>query len=137
MAHEAFRTFAAEPGSPRRARCWVRAECAAWCDDEKRERLVLVVSELVTNALVHGSGRIGLRLDCAPGRIRVEVADGGTASIEPRSPAGPIGERGLSIGGRGLHVVEALSERWGVSRAPGSGNAVWAEIRTERQPSRN
>ncbi len=136
MAHEAFRTFAAEPQSPRRARSWVRAESAAWCDDEERERLVLVVSELVSNALVHGSGRIDLRLDCAPGCIRVEVADSGTASFEAPAPTRPTGDRGLSVGGRGLHVVGALSERWGVSRAPGSGNAVWAEVRTARQPGR-
>ena len=79
----------------------------------------LVVSELVANAVEHGAGRITLTLWLVEGRIRGEVADAGTGAR--RTPATP--PEG-SDRGRGLLIVDALSERWGAAENTGR---VWFE----------
>ncbi|MEV0389110.1 ATP-binding protein [Nonomuraea sp. NPDC050643] len=90
------------------------------CDYQGRyEDVLLVVSELVTNALVHGDGSPALRLRGTPARIRIEVSDSGTELPEPREP-GPAS-------GWGLHVVRLLSAGWGISPSE-SGKVVWCEL---------
>ncbi|HYT11101.1 MAG TPA: ATP-binding protein, partial [Mycobacteriales bacterium] len=76
-------------------------------DREVTETALLLVSELATNAIRHGSPpvRLSLRLDA--GRLRVEVSDG--------SPAPPrvLGSGPGQAGGRGLQIVQQLAARWG------------------------
>jgi anti-sigma regulatory factor (Ser/Thr protein kinase) len=89
------------------------------CGYARSEDLALVVSELVTNAVVHGvAGELELRLEGTPTMIRVEVADGGTAEFEwpPDSAAGHWG----------LNLVSIFSERSGVTREPST--CVWCEL---------
>ncbi|MER6506216.1 ATP-binding protein [Nonomuraea sp. NPDC001636] len=89
----------------------------------RREDVLLVVSELVTNALVHGDGPPALRIRCTPSHVRIEVRDSGPRLPEPREP-GPDN-------GWGLRVIELLSTGWGVSRAEGGGEGgkvVWCEL---------
>ena len=87
----------------------------------------LIMSELVTNAVVHGEGAITLRLTVEGELIRGEVVDGG-AGFERE-----IRERGTDeIGGRGLLLVASLAQRWGVHE--GSSH-VWFELDRTR-PSR-
>jgi anti-sigma regulatory factor (Ser/Thr protein kinase) len=71
---------------------------------------MVLVSELVTNACVHGAEPICVRLDVDQGRVRVEVEDG--------SPTMPDVQRahGRSIIGRGLLIVESLSRAWRAER---------------------
>ncbi|WKX74508.1 ATP-binding protein [Streptomyces sp. XD-27] len=92
--------------------------------EEVRENAVLVVSELVTNAVRHtttASVRCELRL--ADARLRVEVADQGGARTEPRTRPVSADQEG----GRGLMLVEALAESWGVRpHESGQGRTVWA-----------
>lgn len=87
---------------------------------EAVENAQLVVSELVTNALRHGDGAIQLRVRLAHTTARIEVVDegvGNVAAVHPRPPG--------EAGGWGLHIVEQLSERWGVF----SGTThVWAKL---------
>jgi anti-sigma regulatory factor (Ser/Thr protein kinase) len=84
---------------------------------ELRENTKLVVSELVTNAVRHGRGRVALSLALVDGARPIgEVADEGEPFEAPRT--GP-GEG--DIGGWGLCIVAALAERWGVS----GGARVW------------
>jgi len=82
--------------------------------------LALVVSELVTNAVVHGRGAITLKLERDGPIVRGEVVDeGGGFEREIR-------ERGTDdVGGRGLMIVEALSSRWGVYEGT---THVWFEL---------
>lgn len=86
---------------------------------------VLVVSELLTNAAVHGSGgaesETTLKLVVDESRLRIEVRD--------RSPLGPVGRKASedAENGRGLAVVDALVDRWGWGPIPG-GKVVWCEI---------
>lgn len=84
----------------------------------------LLVSELVTNSVRHSgsSEPIHLRAWLGSGGLRVEIADGGS-SFEA-GPAGAAGHDGE--GGRGLMILDALAERWGVSHDARS--RVWFEI---------
>lgn len=111
------------------ARDATRQTLATWgTPAETAEAVVLVVSELVTNAVRHASsapGReIALRLSRTPDRlIRVEVSDASNTLPRPR-PATPDDESH-----RGLPLVAALATRHGVTRRRhGAGKTVWAEL---------
>ncbi|MET8943030.1 ATP-binding protein [Streptomyces sp. NPDC004542] len=88
------------------------------------EDVLLVVSELVTNACLHAEGPDELVLACDNKVIRVEVADRGTGQPAPRTP-----HRAGRPGGHGMFIVQRLCLDWGVVRTPGaSGKTVWAEL---------
>ncbi|MEE1929351.1 ATP-binding protein [Streptomyces sp. TRM 70351] len=92
------------------------------------EDVLLVVSELVTNACLHAGGPQELRLAYGPRSLRVEVLDAGAGEPAPRSP-----HRAGRPGGHGMFIVERLCLDWGVAHAPeGSGKAVWAELANAR-----
>lgn len=81
----------------------------------------LLISEVVTNSVKYGSGRLRLVLDVnARGRLRCEVIDGG-GGFTPSARTKPTTE----VGGWGLHLVESLADRWGVR--DGSTH-VWFEL---------
>jgi len=83
--------------------------------------VMIVVSELVTNAAEHGEPPIRLRLSASSAGLRVEVAD--TSNIQPR--VGPVDPSSPS--GRGLQLVDALSSGWGTDPTP-DGKTVWAMV---------
>ncbi|MEU6685716.1 ATP-binding protein [Streptomyces sp. NPDC046832] len=88
------------------------------------EDVLLVVSELVTNACLHAGGPDQLRISCDNKVIRVEVTDKGTGQPAPRNP-----HRAGRPGGHGMFIVQRLCLDWGVVRTPGlSGKTVWAEL---------
>ncbi|AKN70108.1 ATPase [Streptomyces sp. PBH53] len=88
------------------------------------EDVLLVVSELVTNACLHAEGPDELRLACDNKVIRLEVSDRGTGQPTPRTP-----HRAGRPGGHGMFIVQRLCLDWGVVRAPGTpGKTVWAEL---------
>jgi anti-sigma regulatory factor (Ser/Thr protein kinase) len=80
---------------------------------------VLVMSELVTNALRHGLGDIVARASFTGGVLHLSVTDSGREL--PQLQAVDVGR----VGGVGLHIVEKLSTLWGISAFPG-GKTVWA-----------
>jgi anti-sigma regulatory factor (Ser/Thr protein kinase) len=82
---------------------------------------LVVISELVTNAVLHGGGHIVLEVDWDPLWLRLSVSDGSRSVPRRRWP------RPLETTGRGLRLVEALSARWGVDSRP-VGKRVWAEL---------
>jgi anti-sigma regulatory factor (Ser/Thr protein kinase) len=86
----------------------------------------LLVSELVTNAVRHAGiaagAPINLLIDTGDGRLRVEIADGGSG-FEPDAPE-PDPTR---ASGWGLYLVEQLADRWGVEPAD-PGTLIWFEI---------
>jgi hypothetical protein len=88
------------------------------------EDVLLVVSELVTNACLHAEGPEGLRVSCATKVLRLEVTDRGPGQPAPRNP-----HRAGRPGGHGMFIVQRLCLDWGVVRAPdGTGKTVWAEL---------
>ncbi|WP_328725924.1 ATP-binding protein [Streptomyces sp. NBC_00259] len=94
----------------------------AWGLGAVRDDVLLCVSELATNALVHGvpPGRgYLLRLARYEEALRVEVHDSGDGCPRPREPQGESG--------RGLLLVATVADKWGVGeRAP--GKVVWCEF---------
>ncbi|MFB4299786.1 ATP-binding protein [Actinomadura sp. NTSP31] len=92
----------------------------------------VIVSELISNALRHArplpSGQVKVCWLCRGDVLELEVSDGG-AMTEPRRGPGTLS----SLGGRGLGIVEALSEGWGVRHEEGA-TTVWAVVRAPRSP---
>ncbi|MFD7596844.1 ATP-binding protein [Kitasatospora sp. NPDC059812] len=87
---------------------------------------LLVVSELVTNAVVHGTpigNRLWLSLSLIPSRLRIEVHDARRDRAPLLRPASAEDESG-----RGLLLVKLLSERWGCCPRVPIGKIVWSEI---------
>lgn len=122
-SREAF--YRRDRRSVRLAREFTREAMADWAAATRTDDVVLCVSELATNALLHGAppGR-GFRLQLAldtTGVLRIEVHDSGPGEIREPEPS-PEGESG-----RGLLLVAALADKWGVGeRDP--GKIVWCEF---------
>jgi anti-sigma regulatory factor (Ser/Thr protein kinase) len=114
-------TFARDDREVARARHVVARKLRDWGMDAEVPVLQILVSELVTNALVHGHGRIGLRLATNGRRVRLEVADAGGTPTSPQ-----LVER-RRLGGWGLQLVDRLADRWGTSHDDRS-TRVWTEI---------
>ncbi|WP_326722657.1 ATP-binding protein [Streptomyces sp. NBC_00243] len=88
------------------------------------EDVLLVVSELVTNACLHAEGPEELRIACDNKVLRVEVSDRGAGQPAPRTP-----HRAGRPGGHGMFIVQRLCLDWGVVRTTGGvGKTVWAEL---------
>ncbi|MFD7703926.1 ATP-binding protein [Streptomyces caelestis] len=88
------------------------------------EDVLLVVSELVTNACLHAEGPDHLAITCDKKVIRIEVTDRGTGQPAPRTP-----HRAGRPGGHGMFIVQRLCLDWGVVRAEDvAGKTVWAEL---------
>ncbi|MGC5360447.1 ATP-binding protein [Streptomyces sp. DT24] len=116
----------ARPESVAGARRLTRARLHEWeCGGDAREAALLIVSELVTNAVVHtASSRVVCELRCLEGRLRIAVQDQG------HQPGGPqLCRTADDEHGRGLLLVDAMSSAWGSRDAGnGSGRIVWAEL---------
>ena len=111
--------------APSRGRHAVTAVLDEWgCEAGIREDLLLVVSELVTNAVVHGAEPIRVTMVRAAERVRVEVTDGAAAASPHGNPRPPTDAET----GRGLSVVTRLAVAWGWRASPGRGKTVWAEL---------
>ncbi len=111
------------------ARRLAREQLDRWgVEGEVGDSAALVLTELVTNALLHtGSRRIGCELHCSADSLRLAVTDQGA---EPGSLR--VQRSGADEQGRGLLLVTAVSSSWGAYDArPGPGLVVWAELRRE------
>ena len=104
-----------------------RRAVSRWLEDRAYARLYqdvgLLVSELVTNSVRHAGLKAGapvsIRATAADGVVRVEVHYHGHGRVRPRAP-------GPRQGGFGLHMVNELATRWGVSQD--HGTSVWFEL---------
>jgi len=88
------------------------------------DRIELLVSELVTNSVIHAAlspaESIQMKVEATPGRVRVEVADPGPRFDPARLP-------GRGAESRGLFLLNAISDRWGMDRLE-RGKAIWFEV---------
>ena len=98
-------------------------------DPELVEDAMLLVSELVSNAILHGRPMIRLSVSVSISRVEVEVADQGD-----RLPGPPVAVADpRQARGRGLHLVEQLSTDWGIRpQVPPPGKSVWFSISPDR-----
>jgi anti-sigma regulatory factor (Ser/Thr protein kinase) len=96
------------------------------------DSVLLLTSELVTNATRHSGSPVGsgieIIVDLDKGAIRVAVVDEGVG-FAPDQPRVPSDE-----GGWGLHLIRTLASRWGLERR-GARTEVWFEIETNSAPS--
>lgn len=117
-----------DPAEVGRARRWARSRLvgSGIGDDEPlAETLILLISELVTNAVVHTGCPAVLRMlfgsAGSVGTVRVEVADASGCPPRPRHAEGD------DTNGRGLELVDGLADRWGW-QPEGAGKQIWCEV---------
>ena len=109
------------PADPRSARHARRFVTEAAADSPRLEVAALLVSELVTNAILHAGTDIRVAVDRRAGRLRVEVADESAAAVVTRR----FSQEATT--GRGLGLVETLADSWGTVPR-GRGKVVWFEL---------
>ena len=117
--------LAPQAAAVREARTLVKQACQeAGTDQITCDAAVLLTSETVTNAFVHGRSEARLDVAAGPESVHVEVGDDNS-----RHPTGqPRDEDALD--GRGLEIVRMLASRWGVRDEP-FGKVVWFEVRAD------
>jgi anti-sigma regulatory factor (Ser/Thr protein kinase) len=114
-------TLTPDLGAPERARNSID-DVGEQMDDEVLDDIKLLVNELVTNSVKFaGRGKIGLRLVTSDESVRVEVHDDGPG-FAPSKPDPALSD----TSGRGLFLVDALADRWGVTLD--GTTCVWFEI---------
>jgi anti-sigma regulatory factor (Ser/Thr protein kinase) len=120
MAVDLALNLPSDTSAPGLARAAARRHLSGKLSPERLSELSLVVSELVSNALEHGRGQVVFRLRFDEGIVRGEVIDQGGGFEHEIRARGPEGVRG-----RGLFLVAALTDRWGVHEGT---THVWFEF---------
>ncbi|MGW5214216.1 ATP-binding protein [Streptomyces sp. NPDC004051] len=118
--------------TPSAARCFVAKTLTRWGQTERLDDIRLCTSELVTNAVVHGTpagGRIFVRVELHATVLRIEVHDGGDGTPTRRKAGGTADD------GRGLLLVSAFADHWGVEERQGPGKCVWAAFHHRTVPT--
>lgn len=109
------------------ARAFVRETLFRWGETAVLNDALLVASELFTNAVIHGSGRIDVYVTLDAEALRIAVVDDGRRTPE----RWPKRDATTALGGRGLLIVDALSSTWGNNFDPAGRTRVWAEMPRE------
>lgn len=106
--------------APGRARDFIRGS-SAFLTESSRDSAALMVSELVTNAVLHGRPPVVLTVERVRSGVQISVADD--------HPDGPVlrPPSRKAVAGRGMLVVEALAASWGVRRRP-IGKSIWIRV---------
>ncbi|WP_434093203.1 ATP-binding protein [Streptomyces humidus] len=135
--HEFTMRFTSTPRGARLARRLVSHRVNDWghpYTTPVNETLTLITAELTANAVRHGHvpGRdFHLHLTLAEDVVRIEVTD---TRAEKQPPSSPPATDSLSESGRGLLLVAALADDWGVTpRLTAPGKTVWAELHVQQQ----
>jgi serine phosphatase RsbU (regulator of sigma subunit)/PAS domain-containing protein/anti-sigma regulatory factor (Ser/Thr protein kinase) len=115
------RTLPLDPASAATARRFVCDVLSQWDHAALADPATLMTSELVTNSVLHTSGELELGIYLDVDRLRVEVVDRSERLPALQTPDAD------APGGRGLLIIEALADRWGVD-GRGDGKAVWFEM---------
>ncbi|MEV6851580.1 SpoIIE family protein phosphatase [Actinoplanes sp. NPDC051411] len=123
LSRSATMLVPAEPTGPSRVRQWMTARLREWSVPEPVVgAAILCASELTTNALLHAGTPAQVRLDLNAERLLVSVADTGTRGTVIRAHADTMSSRG-----RGLGLIEDLSDSWGTDPTV-RGTTVWFEM---------
>lgn len=152
MCHHVSTQVPPEPASVRGARDFCRSALTGWHLSDLMDTAQVVVSELVTNGVLHAGSALTLTLSVASDHLEVAVSDAsserpqvrphrqdlhadldqlmptfGQHRDDDRAPRFHVGDAGAVVGGRGLLLVEALAADWGVEPSD-AGKAVWARL---------
>ena len=118
--------LAPSPTAPAAARIFVREVCQSWqlvrAGQTLVERAVLVVNELVTNAVVHARTDLWLELELRADRLFISVRDSSPRLLRK------VNSDLEAEGGRGLRLVEQPARAWGVRPHPDGGKVVWRAL---------
>jgi anti-sigma regulatory factor (Ser/Thr protein kinase) len=115
------RTFPLDPSSPAAARRFVADVLRQWRLEDVVHQVTLMASELVTNSVLHTSEELELTICADDERLHVEVVDHSERLPTVQHPDAD------APGGRGLLIIEAVADRWGVD-VRAAGKAVWFEV---------
>ncbi len=121
LSASAGTSFSRDLGTPYAARRFIAATLASWDAVDPIETVQLLVTELVTNVIVHTTGTPDVRVSLQRDFVHVEVFDPGAGSVSAHR-AGPD-----ELSGRGLHLVESLATAWGTVPM-GAGKIVWFDV---------
>ena len=113
--------FPSEAQSARGARRFAARVLASWGCEDIEDAVLLLVSELVTNAVVHAHSDVDVVLRLRPERVRVEIVDAAAAYVQRRDAASE------DQSGRGMALTEALAVAWGIDTLV-AGKSVWFEV---------
>jgi CheY-like chemotaxis protein len=113
--------FPAQTRAVAGARAFAQRALESWRQADLGDAVTLLLSELVTNAVVHAASAPNVAIHLLPDRVHVEVSDGDTTELLAQR-ATPDADCG-----RGLALVEALAYRWGQVGLPG-GKVVWFDV---------
>lgn len=117
-------SLSADPFSASSARNFVRLHLVEHGLDHLVEDARLVASELATNAVRHAPSVFTIMLEIGEALVVLTVGD-----ASRRAPLRAVGDL-MDVGGRGLVLVEHLSDAWGVNAGPDGGKSVWASFAT-------
>lgn len=151
MCEEACEVLPCDPRSAARARAFVVSACQDWALGTICEDLTLPVSEIVTNAVVHANTDIELSVRLTRRFVEVSVSDHNprppivrpvhldltddTTTTSTMKQVGSdqvrVGHADAGTGGRGLHIVDAVADEWGVEQYQ-HGKDVWFRIAVTR-----
>jgi anti-sigma regulatory factor (Ser/Thr protein kinase) len=113
--------FPADVQSARGARRFAARTLDSWGCADTEDAVLLLVSELVTNAVIHARSDVEVILRLRPSRVRVEVVDAATEYVQRRDAASE------DQSGRGMALTEALAVAWGIDTLV-AGKSVWFEV---------
>src|SRR4051812_13592817 len=123
-------TLRLEPGihAPGHARRWIVSRCREWQCDGLADSAALFVTELVTNVFLHARTHCLIHAEFERAVLTVTVTDWGVADLSTHRATSTTAE-----GGRGLAIVEAVADAWGIRRADGTtrshhGKTVWFRL---------
>jgi anti-sigma regulatory factor (Ser/Thr protein kinase) len=123
LSRSATMQVPAEPTGPSRVRQWMTTRLREWSVPEPViGAAILCTSELTTNALLHAGTPAQVHIDLSAERLLVSVADTGTRGSVTRARTDALSSRG-----RGLGLIEELSDTWGTDPTV-RGSTVWFEM---------
>jgi anti-sigma regulatory factor (Ser/Thr protein kinase) len=122
---------AASPAHARQEASRFAADLDTSSDPSGTDLALLVLSELVTNAVLYGADPIQVSVTCTGGALRIEVSDGDADTSKVVAVDAPDAPDAPARGGRGLQIVSRLAREWGVAVRDG-GKTVWAEVVLDR-----
>lgn len=124
LRQETFSAAATDATAVRRIRREVASTCRDWGWAARTEEVELLVSELVTNAVLHVGGMVTVTLTATSDRLTVSVSDTSVQSPSLRA------EDVWRTSGRGLAIVSAIADEWGVDPS-GPGKSVWFSLQDQ------